>query len=140
MKPNQKHVTGQQEIVREAEEQLRKELTSFRNTVAFALIFINVCFFVFAVTLKAYANELPGYKLFIPVSILVSLFNSLIKVDYNNVKSFGDSDNFKDWQMNEFEIGGVSQGIFEHFESFNCSAGNTNLTSGKIFNISESKL
>ena len=59
-------------MVREAEEELRKELTSFRNTVSFALLFINICFFVFAVTLKAYANELPGYKLSIPVQILVS--------------------------------------------------------------------
>jgi len=77
LKAYQKHVTGQQEMVREAEEQLRKELTSFRNTVSFALLFINVCFFVFAVTLKAYANELPGYKMLIPVNILVSQLNSL---------------------------------------------------------------
>ena len=60
-------------MVREAEEELRKELTSFRNTVSFALLFINLCFFVFTVTLKAYVNELPfRFTLSVPVQILVS--------------------------------------------------------------------
>ena len=36
--------------------------------------------------------------------------------------------------MNEFEIGGVSEGIFEEFELFNCSASNSTC---KIFYISE---
>ena len=73
MKTNQKHVAGQQEKVREAEDEMRKNLTSFRNTVAGALLFINLCFFVFAVTLKAYGKQLPGYPMQIPVLVLVSL-------------------------------------------------------------------
>ena len=73
MKPYQKHVAGQQEKVREAEDEMRKNLTSFRNTVAGALLFINLCFFVFAVTIKAYGTQLPGYPMEIPVILLVSL-------------------------------------------------------------------
>ena len=57
---------------------MRIELTQFRNKVAGALLFINLCFFVFAVTLKAYGDELPGYKMFIPVNFLVS-FGALLK-------------------------------------------------------------
>ena len=90
-KADLKHVTGQQEMVREAEEELRKELTSFRNTVSFALLFINICFFVFAVTLKAYANELPGYKLSVPVQILVSHLRDREKIlrNFRNVEELG---------------------------------------------------
>ena len=77
MKAYQKHVAGQQEKVREAEDEMRKNLTSFRNTVSFALLFINICFFVFAVTLKAYGKDLPGLDMQIPVSLLVSLSNVL---------------------------------------------------------------
>ena len=73
MKPYQKHVAGQQEKVREAEDEMRKNLTSFRNTVAFALLFINLCFFVFAVTLKAYGKQIPGAVVELPVILLVSL-------------------------------------------------------------------
>lgn len=65
-------MTGQQEKVKKAEDQMRIELTQFRNKVAFALLFINLCFFVFAVTIKAYGKELPGAVVFIPISILVS--------------------------------------------------------------------
>ena len=79
---HQKHVAGQQEKVREAEDEMRKNLTSFRNTVSFALLFINICFFVFAVTLKAYGKDLPGYETQIPVTLLVSVLNSLNKVDF----------------------------------------------------------
>ena len=74
-------------MVREAEEELRKELTSFRNTVSFALLFINICFFVFAVTLKAYANELPGYKLSVPVQILVSHLRDCEQI-FRNFRKF----------------------------------------------------
>ena len=78
MKPYQKHVAGQQEKVRENEDEMRKNLTAFRNTVAFALLFINICFFVFAVTIKAYGTQLPGLPMQIPVIVLVSLIH-LIK-------------------------------------------------------------
>ena len=74
---HQKHVAGQQEKVREAEDEMRKNLTSFRNTVSFALLFINICFFVLAVILKAIENDLLGYEMEIPVSLLVSLLNLL---------------------------------------------------------------
>ena len=74
---HQKHVAGQQEKVREAEDEMRKNLTSFRNTVSFALLFINICFFVLAVILKAIENDLLGYEMEMPVSLLVSLLNLL---------------------------------------------------------------
>ena len=77
MKAYEKHVAGQQEKVREAEDEMRKNLTSFRNTVSFALLFINICFFVLAVILKAIENDLLGYEMEIPVSLLVSLLNLL---------------------------------------------------------------
>ena len=51
---------------------MAEELTQFRNKVAFALLFINLCFFVFAVTLKAYGDELPGAVMHIPITILVN--------------------------------------------------------------------
>ena len=65
-------MVGQEERVKASEEKMAKELTEFRNKVAFALLFINLCFFVFAVTLKLYGDELPGYKMFIPISLLVN--------------------------------------------------------------------
>ena len=66
---------GQEEKTKENEARMAAELTDFRNKVAFALLFINLCFFVFAVTLKAYGDELPGYKMNIPVTLLVNNFN-----------------------------------------------------------------
>ena len=51
---------------------MANELTDFRNKVAFALLFINLCFFVFAVTLKAYGDELPGAVVHIPIKLLVN--------------------------------------------------------------------
>ena len=57
---------------------MAEELTQFRNKVAFALLFINLCFFVFAVTLKAYGDELPGHVMHIPITVLVNkTFNRL---------------------------------------------------------------
>merc|ERR1719410_2634113 len=61
----------------------------------------------------------------IPVSLLVILFNLLNKADFKNVQSFGAADNFKDWQMSELEISGVSEEIFTEFDKFDCSAGNS---------------
>ena len=66
---------GQEEKTKENEARMAAELTDFRNKVAFSLLFINLCFFVFAVTLKAYGDELPGYKMNIPVTLLVNNFN-----------------------------------------------------------------
>jgi len=83
LKANQKHVDGQLEKVREAEDEMRKNLTSFRNTVAFALLFINLCFFVFAVTLKAYGTQLPGYPTEIPIILLVSLIYLSMPISKN---------------------------------------------------------
>ena len=77
MKAYEKHVAGQQEKVREAEDEMRKNLTSFRNTVSFALLFINICLFVLVVILKAVENDLPGHVMHIPVAVLVSLLNLL---------------------------------------------------------------
>ena len=51
---------------------MAKELKQFRDKVAFALLFINLCFFVFAVTMKAYGDELPGAVMHIPITILVN--------------------------------------------------------------------
>ena len=67
-----KNVKGQEEKTKENEEQMAQELTELRNKVAFALLFINLCFFVFAVTLKAYGDDLPGYAMHIPISLLVN--------------------------------------------------------------------
>ena len=88
MKAYQKHVEGQQEKVREAEDEMKKNLTSFRNRVSFALLFINISFVVFAVTVKAYGKDLPGYEMQIPVSLLVSLFNLLNKADFKKCSEF----------------------------------------------------
>ena len=68
-----KDVEGQLEQVKQNEVRMSGDLTDFRNKVAFALLFINLCFFVFAVTLKMYGNELPGYPMLIPISLLVRL-------------------------------------------------------------------
>lgn len=73
-----KHVKGKEEQTKKNEEKMAQELTDFRNKVSFALLFINLCFFVFAVTLKAYGEELPGYKMHIPISLLVNKFSKFL--------------------------------------------------------------
>ena len=46
--------------LKKMEETMRQNLKQFRDNICMALLFINVCFFVLNVTLKANQKELPG--------------------------------------------------------------------------------
>ena len=56
--------------IRKRENQMKSDLDDFRNNVCKALLFINLCFFVFSVTMKAFSDELPKATIGFPISFL----------------------------------------------------------------------
>ena len=87
--------------LKKMEETMRQNLKQFRDNICLALLFINVCFFVLNVTLKANQKELPGAEFQISISLL----------------SYGQYDDFFEWQRDELVIGGVSESVLEAFNA-----------------------
>ena len=106
---------GENEIeLRKMESEMKENLKKFRDNICLALLFINICFFVLNVTLKD-NKELKGIPLNIPISLL----------------SYGNYEDFLEWQRNDLVIGGVSEEVLIAF--------NTNLTCQDV-NITDIKI
>ena len=99
--------------IRKRENQMKADLDEFRNNICKALLFINMCFFVFSVTMKAYADDLPKFSLPLPITFL----------------SWGQYDSFFDWQRAQIDVSSVSPIVFDMLnEAEKQVAGATNRT------------
>ena len=80
---------------------MKADLDEFRTNVCKALLFINICFFVFSVTMKSYSADLPQFSLPLPITFLRLIIinndnyiidtlskSTLISFDCNNIMYF----------------------------------------------------
>ena len=75
---------------------MKADLDEFRNNICKALLFINLCFFVFSVTMKAFSDQLPKATIGFPISFL----------------SWGQASSFFDWQRDQIDVSSVSPEVF----------------------------